>query len=79
MEQKVYLVYEQVYYNNKFVYDEDKHSFISKKDAYIWMEKEKIKLIEKGYTIIEKPTEKDEFAAKLGDITRWLNIILASV
>lgn len=74
MKRKVYLVYEQAFSNEQFVYDRDRQFFTSKNAAALWMEREKIRLMNDGYSIINESIENCQFSAKKNDSTSHFNL-----
>lgn len=74
MKRKVYLVYEQAFSNNQFVYDRDRQFFTSKNAAALWLEREKIRLMNDGYSIVDESIENCKFGAKSGNTTLWFNL-----
>lgn len=74
MKRKVYLVYELTFCNNQFMCDRERMFFTSKNAAALWIEREKIRLINEGYTIINESIESCKFGAKLGSKISWFNL-----
>lgn len=74
MKRKVYLVYEKSFINGQFMYDNDRQFFTSKNAAALWIEREKIRLMNQGWTIIDEDIENCQFGAKKNDSTSRFNL-----
>ena len=74
MKRKVYLVYEKAFINGQFIYDKDRQFFTSKNAAALWIEREKIRLMNQEWTIINENIENCQFGAKLDKTTIYYNL-----
>ena len=74
MKRKVYLVYEKRYICGKFAYDTDRQYFTSKNAAALWIEREKIRLMNQGWTICAEDIKDCTFAAKKNDSVSRFNL-----
>lgn len=74
MKRKVYLVCEQKFINEQITYDRERQFFTSKNAAALWLEREKIRLINDGYSIVDESIENCTFEAKLDNITLLFNL-----
>ena len=74
MKRKVYLVYEVVFINDKFMYDTDRCFFTSKNAAALWLEREKIRRINHGWTICDEDLKNCTFVAKRNESISRFNL-----
>lgn len=74
MKRKVYLVVEHKFLDDLFTYEHDHQYFTSKNAAALWMEREKIQLINQGWSIINEDIENCQFSAKLDNYTSHFNL-----
>lgn len=74
MKRKVYLVVEHQFINGQFSYEHDHQYFTSKNAAALWLEREKIYLMNQGWTIIDEDVANYQFGAKKNDYTSRFNL-----
>lgn len=74
MKRKVYLVYETRFVNGQFKYDTDRQFFTSKNAAALWLEREKIRLMNQGWTIFAEKINDCKFSAKMNDYISHFNL-----